>query len=113
MHTRRGSLFPMTTSHTPKKRPPPVAPKPTHHSTHTTSADTAYQLLEDPSSFLDVSVCVCVCSFLNCCIECAYSTQYNLSELGVLCFVLIESVCVVSIAVYIHMSVYVFYLGGI
>ena len=59
-HTHRDSLFPMTTSHTPKKRPPPVAPKPTHHSTHTTSADTAYQLLEDPSSFLDVSVCVCV-----------------------------------------------------
>ena len=52
----RDSVSPMGTGHTPRKKPPPVAPKPrvslSHHSTHTAELD--YQLLEDPSSFLEV-----------------------------------------------------------
>ena len=54
----RDSVSPMGTGHTPRKKPPPVAPKPrvslSHHSTHTAELD--YQLLEDPSSFLEVEV---------------------------------------------------------
>ena len=54
----RDSVSPMATGHTPRKKPPPVAPKPrvslTHHYTHTAELD--YQLLEDPSSFLEVEV---------------------------------------------------------
>ena len=54
----RDSVSPMGTGHTPRKKPPPVAPKPrvslTHHSTHTAELD--YQLLEDPSSFLEVHI---------------------------------------------------------
>ena len=54
----RDSVSPMATGHTPRKKPPPVAPKPrvslSHHSTHTAELD--YQLLEDPSSFLEVSL---------------------------------------------------------
>ena len=56
----RDSVSPMATGHTPRKKPPPVAPKPrvslSHHSTHTAELD--YQLLEDPSSFLEVYTCI-------------------------------------------------------
>jgi hypothetical protein len=42
----------MTTSHTPKKKPPPVAPKPRVSWANSTSiSDTQWQ--EDPSSFLE------------------------------------------------------------
>ena len=58
----RNSVSPMGTGHTPRKKPPPVAPKPrvslSHHSTHTAELD--YQLLEDPSSFLEVYIATCI-----------------------------------------------------
>ena len=47
------NVSPMTTSHTPKKKPPPVAPKPRVSWANSTSiSDTQWQ--EDPSSFLEV-----------------------------------------------------------
>ncbi|CAI8053187.1 hypothetical protein GBAR_LOCUS29092 [Geodia barretti] len=47
---------PMATGHTPKKKPPPIAPKPRVSWTHSLpTTDLNYQLIEDPSSFSQVT----------------------------------------------------------
>ncbi|CAI8034328.1 hypothetical protein GBAR_LOCUS19339 [Geodia barretti] len=58
---------PMGTGHTPKKKPPPIAPKPRVSWTHSSpTTDLNYQLIEDPSSFSQVQVIFFFSNFDQC-----------------------------------------------
>ena len=58
---------PMATGHTPKKKPPPIAPKPRVSWTHSLpTTDLNYQLIEDPSSFSQVQVIFFFSNFDRC-----------------------------------------------
>ena len=60
---------PMGTGHTPKKKPPPIAPKPRVSWTHSLpTTDLNYQLIEDPSSFSQVQVIFSSPILINSCI---------------------------------------------
>ena len=71
---------PMGTGHTPKKKPPPIAPKPRVSWTHSLpTTDLNYQLTEDPSSFSQVQV-ICFSNFDRCSYYASHNIQRAIHE---------------------------------